>query len=166
MEVQRVRPVVRVLPATVVMAGLTVGGLAAEDIVILSSTTAWHVPWELMMLGPFVSCGLLDGEQIRHVTVPAMVASAMRRGSSPDSTLVPTDYRRLPVFAAEMPLLDAAVLVAETEWDLAVVMAPEPRVVTARSVYRALLGPSAISAGRSHGGATGGLLPASGVVST
>lgn len=37
------------MPATVVTAGLTVGGLAAEDIVILSSTTAWQVPWELMI---------------------------------------------------------------------------------------------------------------------
>lgn len=154
------------MPAMVVTAGLTVGGLAAEDIVILSSTTAWQVPWELMMLGPFVSCGLLDGEQIRHVTVPAMVASALRRGSTPDATLVPTDYRRLPVFAPEMPLLDAAALVAETEWDLAVVMAPEPRVVTARSVYRALLSPIALPAARPHGGATGGLLPASSVVSS
>jgi hypothetical protein len=39
-----------------------------------------------------------------------------------------------------MPLLDAAVLVVETGWDLAVVMDREPRLITARSVYRALVG--------------------------
>jgi len=119
---------------------MTVGGLPAEDVVVLASGTLWQVPWELMMLGPFVSCGLLDGEAIRHVTVPAMVASAVRHCSSPDAVLAACDYPKLPVFAGEMPLLDAAVLVVETGWDLAVVMDREPRLITARSVYRAMVG--------------------------
>jgi hypothetical protein len=88
---------------------------------------------------------LLDGAVVRHVTVPAMVASAVLRSSTLDTPLAASDYSSMPVFAAEMPLLDAAVLVAETGWDLAVVMAREPRVITARSVYRALLGSRTLS---------------------
>ena len=122
----------------------TVAGLPSEDIVVLAAGTLWQVPWELMMLGPFVSCGLLDGTLIRHVTVPAMVASALRQGSAPDDVLLPCDYTPMPVFAAEMPLLDAAALVAEAGWELAVVMSCEPRVITARSVYRALVGSAAL----------------------
>jgi hypothetical protein len=118
----------------------TVAGLPSEDIVVLAAGTSWRVPWELMMLGPFASCGLIDGTVIRHVTVPTMVASAARRCSPPDTVLRACDYPSMPLFAAEMPLLDAAVLVVETGWDLAVVMAREPRVITARSVYRALVG--------------------------
>lgn len=121
----------------------TVAALPAEDVAVLASGTLWLVPWELMMLGPFVSCGLLDGEVIRHVTVPALVASAVRHSSSRDVVLVAGDYPKLPVFAGEMPLLDAAVLVVETGWDLAVVMDREPRLITARSVYRALVGSGA-----------------------
>jgi hypothetical protein len=97
-----------------------------------------------MMLGPFVSCGLLDGHVIRHVTVPAMVASAIRQCSGPEAVLAACDYPQLPVFDREMTLLDAAVLVVETGWDLAVVMDSEPRLITARSVYRALVGPGAV----------------------
>ncbi len=123
----------------------TVAGLPSEDIVVLASGTLWHVPWELMMLGPFASCGLLDGTMIRHVTVPAMVASALRQGSTPDDELAPCDFTPLPVFAAEMPLLEAAVLVAEAGWELAVVMDGEPRVITARSVFRALVGTGTLS---------------------
>jgi hypothetical protein len=122
----------------------TVSALPTEDIVVLASGTPWHVPWELMMVGPFVSCGLLDGRLIRHVTVPTMIASAVRQGSAPDAALVPADYRALPVFPAEMPVLDAAASVVESGWDLAIVMADEPRVITARSVYRALVVPPAI----------------------
>jgi hypothetical protein len=117
-----------------------VAGLPGEDIVVLAAGTRWQVSWELMMLGPFASCGLLDGEVIRHVTVPSMVSSAVRRGSGPDAALTPSDYATMPAFAPEMRLLDAAVMVVETGWDLAVVMDREPRVITARSVYRALLG--------------------------
>jgi len=118
----------------------TVGSLPCEDIVVVAPGTLWRVPWELMMLGPFVSCGLLDGPHIRHVTVPALVTSATRRGTAPSAPLVAEDYVPLPVFAADTPLLDAAALVAGTAWDLAVVMDREPRVITARSVYRALVG--------------------------
>ncbi len=113
--------------------------LPSEDVVVLASGTLWHVPWELMMIGPFVSCGLLDGEVIRHVTVPAMVASAVRSCSGPDAVLAPDDYPVLPVFDAEMRLSDAALSVIETGWDLAVVMDREPRLITARGVYRALV---------------------------
>lgn len=122
----------------------TVSALPAEDIVVLASGTPWHVPWELMMIGPFVSCGLLDGDVIRHVTVPAMIASAVRQGSAPDALLVAGDYPTLPVFPAGTPVLDAAASVVESGWDLAIVMADEPRVITARSVYRALVVPSVV----------------------
>jgi hypothetical protein len=124
----------------------TVAGLPSEDIVVLAAGTSWQVPWELMMLGPFASCGLIDGTVIRHVTVPMMVASAARRCSAPCASLTACDYPPMPVFTSEMPLIDAAVLVVETGWDLAVVMAREPRVITARSVYRALVGSAAPSA--------------------
>ncbi|MEI7546899.1 MAG: hypothetical protein WCK21_02405 [Actinomycetota bacterium] len=117
----------------------TIAGLPSEDIVVLQSGTPWQVAWELQMLGPFASCGLLDGESIRHVTVPAMVSSAVTRSLRPQAALVPSDYARVPVFAAEMTLFDAASLVASTGWELAVVMDHEPRVITARSVFRALI---------------------------
>jgi hypothetical protein len=119
---------------------LTVSDLPMEDIAILPPGTVWQVPWELMMLGPFASCGLLDGNVVRYITVPAMVASALRCCFSNDAALVPADFASLPVFAPDMALLAAAVLVVETGWDLAVVMTHEPQVVTARSVYRALVG--------------------------
>jgi len=135
--------------------GITVADLPGEDIVVLASDTCWQLPWELMMLGPFLSCGLVDTTVIRHLTVPSMVASAVRRRSTPDARLVAEDYPALPVFAADMPLLDAAVLVAETGWDLAVVMLAEPRVITARNVYRALgrAGVASTLASRSIGAA-------------
>ena len=117
----------------------TVASLPSEDIVVLSAGTAWEVAWELQMLGPFASCGLLDGAAIRHVTVPSMVASALKRSSRPTAALVPNDYKRLPVFAAELTVAAAAGLVANSGWTLAVVMDREPRVITARSVFRALL---------------------------
>lgn len=117
----------------------TVAEVAAEDIVMLPSGTPWQVAWELQMLGPFASCGLLDGTAIRHVTVPAMVASALKRSSRPPAALVPSDYERLQVFAGELSVASAAALVASTGWSLAVVMDREPRVITARSVFRALV---------------------------
>lgn len=133
-------------PASFHPALATVADLPKEDIVVLAAGTWWQVPWELMMLGPFVSCGLLDGEVIRHVTVPAMVASAARRRSTPGDVLVPGDYTPQQVFAAAVPLLDAAVSVVETGWDLAVVMDREHKVITARSLYRALVGSDAARA--------------------
>jgi hypothetical protein len=125
------------------LGGRTVADLPSEGVVVLASGTLWQVPWELMMLGPFTSCGLLDGEFIRHVTVPAMVASAVRQSACPGGVLAPSDYPKLPVFAADMRVVDAALLVVETGWDLAVVMDREPRVITARTVYRALVGTGA-----------------------
>ncbi|MDO8390585.1 MAG: hypothetical protein Q7V57_08860 [Actinomycetota bacterium] len=117
----------------------TVAGLPAEDIVLLASGTPWQVAWELQMLGPFASCGLLDGAAVRHVTVPTMVASALKRSSRPPAALVPSDYERMPVFGPELPISAAAALVASTGWSLAVVMDHEPRVITARTVFRALV---------------------------
>ena len=128
----------------------TVAGLPAEDIVVLASGTAWLVPWELMRHGPFVSCVLLEDTVVRHITVPAMVASATRQlsvsetasrqWSVPETALTPSDYPSIPLLESTMSLLDAAALVAETGWELAVVMDHEQRVITARSVYRALIG--------------------------
>jgi hypothetical protein len=129
----------------VTMNDCTLARVPAEDVVLLPSGTAWQVPWELFMLGPFVGCGLLDGRVIRHVTVSAMVQSAVRRGTAPTAALVPADYVVLPVFAARMTVLDAALLVVDTGWELAVVMDDEPKVITARSVYRAVLGSAADS---------------------
>jgi hypothetical protein len=123
----------------------TVALLPAEDIVILPSDTVWQVPWELMMLGPFASCGLIDGRQIRHVTVSLMMASAVRHGTTPAATLIPSDYPQLPVFASEMTVFEAAVAVVETGWELAVVMDQDPRVITARSVYCSLVAPKTTS---------------------
>ncbi len=122
----------------------TVALLPAEDIVILAPGTLWQIPWELMMLGPFVSCGLVDGAQIRHVTVSLMMASAVRHGSTPDAALVPADYPQLPVFVAETTVFEAAVAVVETGWELAVVMDEDPRVITARSVYYSLVSPKKV----------------------
>lgn len=124
-------------------AAATVAVLPTEDIVLLAPGTRWQVPWELMMIGPFACCGLLDGGRIHHVTVPSMIASAVRRHLAPDAALVPSDYTELPVLAAETTLLTAAALVAQTGWELAVVLDREPRVITARSVYRRLVGADA-----------------------
>ena len=118
--------------------GPTVAMLPAEDVVVLQSGTPWRVSWELLMLGPFASCGLLDGTAIRHVTVPRMIRSAITRSTRPQAALVPSDYERLPVFAGGVTVAAAALLVADTGWDLAVVMDTEPRVISARSVFRAL----------------------------
>jgi hypothetical protein len=74
-----------------------------------------------------------------------MVQSAVRCGTAPTAALVPADYVVLPVFAARMKVLDAALLVVDTGWELAVVMDDEPKVITARSVYRAVLGSAADS---------------------
>ena len=106
---------------------------------MLASGTSWRVAWELQMAGPFASCGLLDGTSIRLVTVSAMVASALKRSSRPTAALVPSDYDRLPVFASALPIAAAATLVASTGWSLAVVMDLEPRVITSRAVFRALV---------------------------
>ena len=116
-----------------------VADLPTEDVVFLAPGTLWQVPWELTMLGPFMSCVLLDGHAFRHVTVPTMMASAVRRTTNPDAALAPSDYPALPVLSAEMSLLDAAVSVLDNGWELAVVTADDVRVITARSVYRALV---------------------------
>ena len=119
----------------------TIARLPAEDIVILAPDTVWQVPWELMMLGPFANCGLIDGDQIRHVTVSLMMASAVRHGTTPDAVLVPSDYPQLPVLSSAMTVFEAAVAVVEDGWELAVVMDQDARVITARSVYCSLVSP-------------------------
>lgn len=124
----------------------TVGHLPTEDVVVLAAGTLWQVPWELTMLGPFASCVLLDGDAVRHVTVPTMMASAVRRATNPSTALAPGDYPELPVLAATMSMLDAAVSVLNTGWELAIVMADDVRVITARSVYRALVRSESVTA--------------------
>jgi hypothetical protein len=119
--------------------GATVACLPAEDVVVLSATTTWQVPWELMMRGPFSGCGLLDGSLIRHITVASMIASAVRRQPAPGALLEPEDYPVLPVLSSDMSLLDAAVHVVENGWDIAIVLGDEPRAISALSVYRALM---------------------------
>ena len=111
----------------------------AEEVVVLDSGTAWQIPWELLMLGPFAECVLDDGGQMRLVTAAALLCSAARRASPPDSPLVAVDYQPLPSFASDMTLLEAARLIVETGWDRAIVMDPLPRIVTPRSVLRSLL---------------------------
>ena len=113
--------------------------IPAEEVVVLGLGTAWQIPWELLMLGPFAECVLDDGVQMRHVTAGALLCSAARRASPPDSPLEAADYLPLPRFASDMTLLDAARLIVETGWDRAIVMDPLPRMITPRSVLRSLL---------------------------
>jgi hypothetical protein len=112
---------------------------AADDIVVVPAGTQWRVPWELLMLGPFASCVLADGNQARHLTAGALMRSASRRSTGPDEVLHAGDYPPLLVFAPETTLLEAAGLAVEMGWELAVVNDREPRLITTRSVFRSLL---------------------------
>lgn len=111
----------------------------AEDVVALPSGTSWWVPWELLMLGPFVSCVLANGDEMRHVTAAAMVRSAVKRSTQPEEPLHAEDYEMLRVFAPETTLVEAARLVVETGWEVAIVNDTEARMITSRTVFRALL---------------------------
>ena len=111
----------------------------AEGLVILPLGTAWQVPWELLMLGPFADCVLDDGGQMRHLTAGALLTSAARRTLPPSSPLEAADYPLLMTFESEMTLLDAVRLIIEPGWDYAVVMDPVPRLITPRSVLRSVL---------------------------
>lgn len=111
----------------------------AEDVVALPAGTSWRVPWELLMLGPFVSCVLSDGDRMRHVTAAAMVRSAVQRSSLPEEPLHPEDYETLRVLAPETSLVEAARLVVETGWEMAIVNDPNIRLITSRTVFRTLL---------------------------
>jgi hypothetical protein len=128
---------------------------AADDIVVLPHGTRWRVPWELLMLGPFASCVLADGNQARHLTAGALMRSASMRSTGPDEVLHADDYPTLLVFAPETTLLEAAGLAVEMGWELAIVNDEEPRLITTRSVFRSLLASrgteplSALSAGES-----------------
>ena len=113
--------------------------VSAEEAVVLSPGTPWQIPWELLMLGPFVDCLLDDGGQMRHVTAGALLCSAARRSTAPGWPLEANDYDPLPMFPSEMSLLDAARLIVETRWEFAVVMDREPKLITPRAVLRSLL---------------------------
>ena len=119
--------------------GRTVADVASEDVVVIGSGTQWYTAWELMMVGPFTSCALLDGEHVRHVTVAAMTRSAVRRDLGAGAVLVASDYPEIPALPASMRLADAAVLVVAGGWDIAMVMDDEPRVISACNVFRSLL---------------------------
>ena len=75
----------------------------------------------------------------RHLTAATMVRSAARRSTDPAAPLEPSDYPQLPTFPADTSLLEAARLIVETGWELAVVLLDEPHLITPRSVLRSLL---------------------------
>jgi hypothetical protein len=93
-----------------------------------------------LMLGPFASCVLADGNQARHLTAGALVRSAARSSSGPEAELYADDYAPLLVFAPDTTLLEAAGLAVEIGWELAIVNDANPRLITPRSVFRSLLG--------------------------
>lgn len=121
--------------------------LPSEDTVALAADTAWRVPWELLMLGPFTSCVLFDGNLMRHVTATSLIRSALRCASGPSATLTPDDFPPLLTLLPEMTVINAVRSVVDNGWDLAVVMHTEPRLITARTVIRSLLNYSDISPG-------------------
>ena len=131
--------------------GLCVRALRSEDTVALSADTAWRVPWELLMLGPFTSCVLHDGDLMRHVTATSMIRSALRCGSNPAATLTPDDYPPLVSLAPDMTVIDAVRSVVDDGWELAVVMHAEPRLITSRTVIRSLLHSNDYSSDSSNG---------------
>jgi hypothetical protein len=114
----------------------------ADDIVVLPAGTRWRVPWELLMLGPFASCVLADGNQARHLTAGTLMRSASKRASGPDDVLHADDYPPLLVFAPDTTLLEAAGLAVDMGWELAVVNDDEPRLISTRTVFRSLLASS------------------------
>jgi hypothetical protein len=113
--------------------------LASDDVVVLSVDTPWRVPWELLMLGPFASCVLADGNEARHVTAGALMRSAARRSTGPEEVLHADDYPALLVFEPHTTLLEAAGLAIQMGWEVAVVNDAEPRLITTRAVFRSLL---------------------------
>jgi hypothetical protein len=112
---------------------------SSDDIAVLPFGTPWRVPWELLMLGPFSSCVLADGDEACHLTAGALVRSAAKRRSGPDEVLHPEDYEPLPIFGPDTTLMDAATLSIESGWEFAIVNDVEPRLITPRSVFRSLL---------------------------
>ena len=120
------------------LAATTLSDVAVEDVAVLPAGTAWQVAWDLMILGPFQECLLKDGRGYRYLTTGEMFRSALRRHTSADQPLRPEDFRRLDALAATLTLRQAALLLAEREWDVAVVIGGEPRVLTARMLMRAI----------------------------
>lgn len=118
---------------------MCVRALPAEDVVVLPAGTAWRVPWELLMLGPFTSCVLDDGDLMRHVTATSMIRSALRATSIPAARLLPDDYPPLLTLPGDMTVIEAVRSVVDSGWDLAVVLQSEPRLITSRTIIRSLL---------------------------
>ena len=118
---------------------MTLASVPAEDVAALPAGTAWRVPWELLMLGPFQSCILADGNEMRHVTAAALVRSALLHHALPEAPLHAEHYATLRVFSPETTLDEAARLVVESGWEVAIVNDVEARLITARTVFRALL---------------------------
>ncbi len=138
----------------------TVAMLPAEDVIFLTSGTPWRVAWELMMTGPFPTCALLDGANVRHLTVTSMLVQGVRRRASPDAAVQPDDFPKLPVFAADVTIVDAAARVVQMGWELAVVLDRPPLVIAARSVFRALAAPGFLRPCGTSTAAERGLPPA------
>jgi hypothetical protein len=118
---------------------LCLAHLPAEDVVTLPKGTPWRVPWELLMLGPFQSCVLSDGDAMRHITAAALVRSAVHRSSVPEEPLHADDYSSLLVYPPDTTLVDAARFVVETGWEVAIVGDVDARLLSSRSLFRALL---------------------------
>jgi hypothetical protein len=112
---------------------------SGNDVAVVPIGSSWRVPWELLILGPIASCVLADGRGARHITAGALMRSAAKWGSGPDEILHPEDYEPLPIFGPATTLFEAAMLSIEVGWEFAVVNDTEPRLVTPRSIYRALL---------------------------
>lgn len=123
----------------------------AADIVVLEPGTAWRIPWESLMMGPFTNCALDTGTDMRLITAGAMVRSAVLRSSGPEALLQPSDYSVVPVFAPDMTLIEAAGLVVESGWEIAVVGSSDHKLLCAQTLLRSLLGTDLSAVSRQSG---------------
>ena len=112
------------------LASATLADVAAEDVVVLTAGTAWQVAWDLMISGPFQECVLKDGRGYRYLTPGELFRGALRRRTRGDQPLRPGDFRRLDTLAATLTLGQAALLLAERQWEVALVISGEPRLLT------------------------------------
>jgi hypothetical protein len=83
------------------------------------------------------SLGAFD--EMRHVTAAAMVRSALQRSTPRELPGHAEDYELLRVLALEMTLVEAALLVVEPGWEVAIVKDAEIRLITSCPVFRTLL---------------------------
>ena len=120
------------------LASVTLADVATDDVVVLPAGTAWQVAWDLMILGPFQECLLKDGRGYRYLTPGEMFRSVLRRRTRDDQPLRPDDFHRLDTLAATLTLGQAAHLLTDKQWDVAVVIGEEPRLLTARTLIRAI----------------------------